>query len=242
VAVKSQWLPLVTATVVLMGCADAAMVGPSVAPPNGPVRSTAYDGSVPRYSSESEVPAEFWFPKIHRVLPAVYWERGTAVGSSMMEYYGNKAREEFKLSISGPTSISRTAFGESEAFWPANRTHTTGGFSLSVNASCGHHANLEGQHFAWSTIYIDAWGFRGSVKSEPSGRSADQPACTTDNNTRTEDKTEPAPGGGGGGGCGGDSTSCEDEYPTSGYTWCVVRVTYDLDTGEILSQRTLYCY
>lgn len=166
--------------IALAGCADTAALGPDVrAGMTGPSLSTAYDGSVPYYTSQEQVPFEYWWPKIYSRSPVVYWSGTTAVASSHMLYYGNRAEENFMLAIDGPvSSISREGHSASiGGFLPDNYSHTTPGFTLTARGQCGHVANLNSSHTAKTVLFIELRGLTEVSVSVPDGDSATQPDC-----------------------------------------------------------------
>lgn len=237
-------------TLVMLGCADAAVTGarPRLAP-DQPVYSAECDPSVPCFASPEEVPEE-WSPKIYSVSPVVYWEGSTAVGSSRMNYYGNRAEEKFTLTISGASSASRTAESASNGgFFPGNYWHTTNGFTLAApGGSCGHLADLGSQHFAITTIWITWRGFGSTTASAPAGDNRRQPDCSctggggdpdgvvvqsvsTDSDASTSSDCT-------GGGPGGETTSYTCYTVTTDYYWYYP----DTDTYEYrYSEETSWC-
>lgn len=223
----SQCLSLCLAGAALVGCADATLVGPHVTPATGPRTSAAYDGSVPYYNDDTEIPAPYWLPEVYQVSPVVYWDGTEAVGSSTMQYFGNRAEEKFTLTISGPSSASRPAEGSSNHFWPGYYYHTTPGFRLAASGNCGHLANLTSQHTAKSILFIEFRGFTASEATKPGGDSKEQPACPPPPET---------PSGGGGTGSSGGSVSENGGI-------CIYTYDYYIDTGEIIpgSYRIIGC-
>lgn len=218
----------------LAGCADASMLAPPrpIVPPERFVSYVPgeYDNSAPYYDDESQVPG--WQPAVLSKSPTVYWNGRSAVGSSTMTYFGNRAEEKFQLSIQGPSSDTRPAGSSSYGgFWPDTYQHTTGGFSLGAMADCGHVANLASEHFAKITFFVAFKGFELLETSQSDGATDYQPGCPS------EDKTEPANGGG-----SPPCPECIDEPPSGGYTWCNVRYWYDRGTGEILYWYIISCW
>lgn len=234
----------------LVGCADGAVTGtrPRLAP-GQPVFSADCDPSVPCFSSPEEVPKE-WSPKIHSVSPVVYWEGSTATGSSRMSYFGNRAEEKFTLTITGPSTVSRTAESASNGgVFPDNYVHTTNGFPLTApGGSCGHLADLASQHFAITTIWITYRGFGSTSASAPGGDSKRQPDCSCgeggggdpdDPNVESVSAGSSAMASCTGGGGPGEGTTSYTCYTvTTDYYW------YYPDTGTYeyrYSEESTYC-
>ena len=226
---KLKWFSPMATIVGMLGCSDATMLVPT-APSPKPAASSSYDGSVPYFESEGEVPD--WFaPRVLGKSPIVYWNGNEAVASSRMDYFGNRGEETFVLKISGASSDSRDAESASGGFWPEYRTHWTHGFTLAPDV-CGHIANLTSQHTARTIFFVDIKGLTQLPPDEqPGGANKEQRPCAEEE--RVVDNT------GGGGDCN-DGTSCEDNYPTAEY--CVIWVRYYEDTGEIIDTKVLYCY
>jgi hypothetical protein len=177
---RSRWWGAGLAVLGLVGCADGVVTGarPAVSPARS-VHSAECDPSVPCFDSPDDVPKE-WSPRIYDVSPIVYWDGSTAIGSSRMSYYGNRAEEKFTLTITGPSTASRTAESASNGgILPDNYVHSTNGFPLTApGGSCGHLANLTSQHFATTTIWITYRGFGSTTVSAPGGDSSRQPDCS----------------------------------------------------------------
>ena len=173
------WMAGVTA-LAMAGCADGALTGtrPKLAP-DQPRYSAGCDPSVPCFDSPDDVPKD-WSPRIYSVSPVVYWNGSTAIGSSRMSYYGNRAEEKFTLTVTGPSTASRTAESASNGgFFPDNYVHATSGFPLEApGGSCGHLADLASQHFATTSIWINYRGFGSTTVSAPGGDSRRQPDCS----------------------------------------------------------------
>jgi hypothetical protein len=137
---------------------------------------------VPYYATTADVPLAYWGPRVYSQNPVVYWSGATAVGSSRMQYYGNRAEESFTLAIDGPVSnISREASGSSiggmfaDVYW-----HSTPGFTLTARGVCGHVANLSSLHTAKTVFFIEIRGLTELSTSVPDGHSDTQPACAND--------------------------------------------------------------
>lgn len=213
-SVGFRWLSLVVCGVALLGCADATTLGPSVGPaPSRAMSSTWSDsyGSVPYFESEDEVPPEWWHPKVHSVDPWVDWEGNTATAASRMGYYGNRAEETFTLKISGPSPDSRPAEGRSiGGFLPDDYEHETDPFTLTVNGTCGHLANLISQHTAKIVFVIDVKGLQvPDVTRTGDAKAKSQPDCPKEVEPDDPPPGEGGSGGGSGGGGGGDTMTCK---------------------------------
>lgn len=231
---RFRWWRYAPLALGLLGCAEALVVGPAPAgAPRAPASTYVpgdYDGSVPYFESETDVPN--WGPRVHEIFPEVHWEGRTAVASSSMFYFGNQAEETFSLEISGPSNGSRTASSLSTTGpWPDDFFHYSSDFGYSAGGSCGHTANLSSLHFARISFFVSYRGFAVLEARQPGGKEpAIQPPCPT----REEDR----PSGRGGGG-GGECPECVTE--PRGYTTCRYRVTYDLETYDIIDFEILYC-
>ena len=163
----------------MIGCADLGVTSPAISTSPTPSYAEECHPSYPCYDRMDDVPAEL-APKIYSVSPLVYWDGNTAIASSVMRYFGNRAEESFSLSITGPSSASRTAESSSTAaIIPWDAEHTTPGFGLATpnGKTCGHHAQLTSQHHAISTIWLTFRGFGELRVSQPGGNSRSQPEC-----------------------------------------------------------------
>lgn len=128
-----------------------------------------------------------------------------------------KIRHDISYSVG---SAQFTASDESSVF--------TNFHSTQISIDCGEPTTVDGltsSRLIWS----------GTGKISPGQGTLGPRNCGPA--TQQEDVQEPAEGGGGS--C--DGTSCEDEYPT-GYTWCMVRYTYDTWTRQVLAVEVLYCW
>jgi hypothetical protein len=190
-------------------------------------------------------------PKIYQIRPTVYWEGTTAVGSSMMVYYGNRAEESFVLTITGPSTATRTAEASSNQPILADyNNHVTPGFRLETpnRKTCGHLAQLTSQHTAITTIWLEWRGFGQLVTTRPGDDSDSQPDCECSGGgpgaepylstapNLTPSMTCSGDGGGGGPGDEGSSWRC--------YTVTIEHYLYYPDTGEVefqYSEQYSYC-
>jgi len=153
-----------------------------------------------------------------------------AYGTTYMKYFGTTGELTTDVTVKRDGSTVGTD-SDPEAYdniYPWVLELISGG-NVPIEGSCGLTVEARGTGSAWHQYRGSSWG----KQKKSDKKNASQPAC------RQEDKVEPT---GAGGGCDGAGGSCQDEYPENGYQWCVVRYSYDLNTGEILSWRTLYCY
>lgn len=238
---RFRWWLVAACGVALPGCSDTGVAtGPAPsARPDQPVYAVECDPSAPCFNRIEDVPQE-WSPKIRDVSPVVYWEGDRAVGSSLMRYFGNRAREEFELVISGPSTASRTAESSSNgSFLPKENQHTTPGFRLTAPAGrCGHLAQLTSKHFAMTTVWIVWRGFGELTASVSGGDDERQPDCGCD--TRSPGEATESVGsnfgpalscdGDGGGGGGDGMLRC--------YTITTTYYWYYPETGELVYRYT----
>lgn len=227
-------------------CVDAGAATapePLAVPSSQPVASSSYDGTVP-YVTDAETPDE-WKPRIITMSPYAYWEGRTAVGSSRVDYVGNRIEANLTLGISGPASTLSTTARSSEAFfWPDQRSHVTSGFRLMGLDDCGHVANISGQYKAETTIFFSWQGLTSLAATASRSRGTPQPECATKEEDAPVEKPDGGGGSGDGGGTGGDLGGCPEclDEPATGYTTCRVRYTYYVDTGEVIDAEILYCW
>lgn len=176
----SAWLVCMAGPATL-ACADLGVTSPPLSTlPRQPAYAEECHPSYHCYERLEDVPPEI-APKIYHINPLVYWDGSRAVGSSYMDYFGNRAEESFTLTITGPSSATRTAESASNAaIIPWNATHTTPGFALSApnGGSCGHFAQLISQHHAISTVWLTFRGFGELRVSRPGDADRRQPDCT----------------------------------------------------------------
>lgn len=227
----SRWLLAALCGMSVAGCTDAMGVAHPAYSPVPTVNSAGCDPSVPCFSSIEDVPPSF-FPKVYSVSPVVYWEGSTSVSSSRMQYFGNCVRQEFDITITGPTDNSRTAQFAECAFWPDSRLHQASGVTLTAGGACGHTVNLASTHSAISKIFIEWRGFTSSEVVVSAGDGEPQPACTCqgggDPLKGGEIPTNMSPGGGvaasttdctGGGGPGPGTTTLTCYTMTVDHYW-----------------------
>ena len=184
-------------------------------------------------------------PEISRAVtttsapPRIHWKSATAVFPTQlraalvdgsMNYDGLHASIGATVNIYGPTSASRVftpVQRHTQGFYDNNHTAS---FQVPVQAQCGHSVQATVRFAVWAA---DPDGNPVSPVTDQETADSSQRDC----DTGEEDLTVPTGGGGGHNGC----PSCMDT-PVTGYTWCKVRVKYYVDTGEVISQTTLYCW
>jgi hypothetical protein len=178
---RLRWVLIALSAISMTGCADAIGVTHSGYGPVPMVSSSGCgDGSVPCFSSVDDVPDDWWFPKIYSVSPVVYWEGANSVSSSRMQYFGNCVKQEFDITITGPTANSRDALFEECRFWPDSRWHQTSGVPLMAGGTCGHTVTLATTHRAISKIFIEWQGFTATEAVASGGDGDQQPQCSCD--------------------------------------------------------------
>lgn len=215
--------------IVLNGCADHSLAGPTIKPePTGRFvyQPGEYDGSVPKYETEGEFP----WPRVIRKDSWSAWDGAQAIVGSSMDYYGNRAREIHTMKIHGisPGSGGRGARAESTGgFWPSNYTHTTNPFFAYAGSSCGNRVDVSSEHTALTVAFVEIRGFTAAEDTQPGGTSSAQEACPT------EERQEEAPSSGG---YSDNCPTCLDEPE-----WCTVFYMYDKATGAILWYQVLWC-
>lgn len=109
---------------------------------------------------------------------------------------------------------------------------------LSVPQKCGTTMDASTTHTISRQEYIPGWGTitwspASAVSSTHGG--AQQNACAERDETKPAEEVSSS--GGGNSGC----PECIQE-PASGYSWCMVRYWYWMDTGEIYAWEVLYCW
>lgn len=228
-----------TSTIVLMACADTAILeprGPVALPPQGARTSTAGDGTVPYYEREEDVPGPFWQPRIDDKIVGVSWTGSTTSAESWLWYYGNRGQGNFRLMVSGIDNLERSVTSKEEEFWPGSKMHKTDPFSVYGRSQCGNRAELRTEHIA--AIVFDVGPYR-HVKTvmQPGQAEASQPPC----GESIEDYPASQPPSGGTGGGPETCATCVDE-PATGPTWCRYRRWYVLDTNETVRWEWLYCW
>jgi hypothetical protein len=236
----------------MVGCADLGVTNPPLSTiPQQPAYAEECHSQYPCYESLDDVPPEIR-PEIISIHPVVYWDGSRAVGSSRMHYFGNRAEESFTLTITGPSSATRTAEAASTAaIIPWYATHTTPGFTLAApnGKSCGHHAQLTSVHHAISTAWLEFRGFGELRVMQPGGDDRPQPECACSGGSGPGDEpvlsTTPnftpsatcsGDGGGGPGGDGGPTLRC--------YTVTIEHYYYHPDTGAVeyrYTEQYSYC-
>jgi hypothetical protein len=241
------------------GCDSHRAVGPTAVSMPVPVPEMNYEENYPIFRDISEVP-DSWYPRVIRTSPVVYWAGREAVASSRMDYFGNRADEDFDLIISGSRNLSRSERSSSGGFLPRDRQHTTPGFRIYADRTCGHDAQLHSRHTARTLFLIE---YRGLTEltphSVPGSADAVQPECTCGGNAmnapgdpadgdrdafRPNYEENPTPGcpgvgdgEGGGGGGGGGTLVCVTIY-VDHYWWYPDTRTYEYRFTETIH----HCY
>ncbi|HET7274079.1 MAG TPA: hypothetical protein VFI91_02805 [Longimicrobiaceae bacterium] len=129
------------------------------------------------------------------------------------------------------TPVARSEFSHLVPNWPGSLTTTN---QLTLQRNCGYTVDAYETRKVWNSFAMNLGGFFEWGHQQASVQySDDQADCPS------EIVEEPADGGGGGGGGGGGE---DDGEPVDDISNCLVEYWYDIDTGEIIDWRVLYCY
>jgi hypothetical protein len=201
-------------------------VGEEVTPPTEPA------GAIRKPPTEPEPP-----PPVPPVASEIWGARtgvgfmpGIAYSNGSHHYTGNVGRVETVAIVTfGSQEIGRQPAANQESvpylldFGRAKQIAVEG--YVFVDQECGLRVNGQSAHFANWEWFLGGpapnWG-KGQMTTQ-AYPPADQPPCAP---------PPPNPGGGGSGGAGGGG---------DGWVSCWYYVTYDLETGEIVDARFLFC-
>lgn len=211
----------------LLGCADVT---------TGPVISPV--GHSPRHDETSD-PASEWPVSINSMRASVVFEGGQSVkidaSMNYNAYHASIAGQGVVQSPSGSATTFNFGVTERHQFWNFRNQDHSAVWYMNASGLCGNYAQANIEYKAW---WQGLSGSDGGWKLEEAVQNT-QPNDSQDPcPTRQED--EPAESAGSGGGMG-DCPTCI-ETPNTGATWCRVRYTYDIQTGEIYEATILYCW
>jgi hypothetical protein len=212
----------VVALAAVAACADT-MTSPAFNPPTERARHNEAD------------PATEWPIAIHTasVSLSLVTPRLVALDTRMTydAYHASITAEATVASPSGAGYSMNFGPREQHQFWGFRNQEHKGFWNIELATNCGSVLSANAGFRVWwqgLSGTDGGWKLDEEVKSATSGtRQAECP-------TTEEDK--PAAGGGGG---PNDCVYCVDEPQE--VTWCRVRYTYDLYTGEIYSWTILFC-
>jgi hypothetical protein len=196
------------AAVYLLGTLGCADITHTVSPPPSPgpgdpgMTTVSADGGAENFSSTSDIPSDWWMPRINKNSAAAKWEGNKAVGYSWVEAWSNRGLVNGAILV---TNDEGTVAQQNELI----HTHTNpvpytwyGGspFDVTVQASCGQTADFKSIVAVANVVLVNWEDFTLGSASSTRSHSASQAACP------------PLPGGGGGGSSGGgnpfDGSEC----------------------------------
>lgn len=207
-------LPWMLASAVI-GCADAGTL-------------TGASPAAPRPEVVGSDPPKPWPVKITSANVTV-WESGAIDSDMRFEAYHGR--------IGGGATVTDDVSSASYTFQPQEK-HTIlsydNSFSrrdhVTVRRSCGTDILASMKVDAWWQVVSNGGTFAVDSDTRAVEGRYSQASCPT------VEVEEDAPTGGSGGG------GIDKPVDNHSYSKCVVRYTYDRDTGEIFSWTVLYCY
>lgn len=166
----------------LAACADTQGPALSVSPSTASSFAVAPDGhEALSYSSESEVPPEYLYARVHGHREHVTWESSQVTGYGAMEYFGNRGRMDLELHIlTGYSTVATPRdYREQSDILPLRRVLGQG-LPFSVPETCGQTANLTVQYSARTIIFIDSRLTEIGPHIVSGHASGSQPSCPSD--------------------------------------------------------------
>ena len=176
-------------------------------------------------------------PPEYNTMPGVYNEKTiagfgsrngqpTAWGQGLMDFYGNRARQEVKLSVlwNGSSIVDESGVTSASYFLPWSYSFSSS-VNIPVDRACGYEDRASTLHRAWHQMPIPGpWGGEFGIDEKPSSSDLiEQPAC------RAETKSETRTGG------EGDSRIIDSHWQI-----CYYVAWYDQNNVEI-AREYLYC-